>query len=522
MLTQLSPDLWKISAKSNGYLLVRNGRSLLVDCPCGDVAPALREAGVPLPSVVLHTQVQEEHCREWAAFPEAEVWVSDAARDVASRSPRFFADVQTVWADDRNWDDRGEEKYGIAGYVTERLPAKPLHVTRTFVPGEVLEWEGIALEVVALPVSGKRSVGFLWRERGVAFTGDFFHEGGRVVNFYDMERRYGGYCDPELEASVAMARQWGIATFLPTTGPVIENPLADMDRVLELFRNPNRAGVAHFPPERDLQNFPVIRSFGRYREVAKGLYQNTNFGNIVLFVDAQGRGMMLDPANCVWLPWADSVASMHEDLDLLEREAGLTTVEIALVTHPHGDHIQYCDLLRERYGTKILATSDVADRMERPQDFRDPCVVDWYHFPFATVSVDERLEYEKAHDWNGIAVLPMHTPGHCAAHAAFGLEWNGERVACTGDVIQYGGGAVEAGLPFCCNGNAMPELSNATTLRRILAFRPDLICCGHSRSFRDPGLTVLTAWAGLWETQLEALKTYAPGGDLTAATTSPR
>jgi len=48
-----------------------------------------------------------------------------------------------------------------------------------------------------------------------------------------------------------------------------------------------------------------------------------------------------------------------------------------------------------------------------------------------------------------------------------------------------------------------------------------VLCCGHSRSFRDPGLTILSTWAGLWEKQLEALKAYVPDGDLAKATTPP-
>ena len=252
--------------------------------------------------------------------------------------------------------------------------------------------------------------------------------------------------------------------------------------------------------------------------MAKGIFQNTNYGNIVLFVDDAGNGLMVDPGNCVWLDWAGSVASMHEDLDVLEKEAGLKRVTMALATHPHGDHIQYCDLLRERYGTEIVATADVADQMERPEAFPYPCMNDWYNFPFKNIKIDRRVAYEVPFAWQGVEVTPLYTPGHNVAHAAFGLVWNGERVVCSGDVIQYGGGAIGVGLPFCHNGNAVPECSPEVTFRRVAAFAPELVCCGHSRSFRDPGQRILTAWAELWRKQVAILSHYVVDGDMARAT----
>ncbi len=522
-VTALDRDrgIWRVGNETNGYLLVRDGASLLIDCPAADTADALRRAGLPLPEKILHTQVQEEHCREWAAFPGVPVAVAEEARPVAVRDPQFFLEAETFWADDRAWDTLGEEKYGIGGCLTERPPVHPLNVHGVFRPGETVTWRGLALEVVPLPSSGKRSVGFVWREAGVAFTGDLVHAGGRLVNFYDLERSYGGIALAATAEAFARAGTWGVPRFLPSTGPVVETPAADMARVLDLLQHPNRAGVRRQGSRCGMTNFDTLRTFGRHCEIAPRIFQNNNFGNIVLFVDDAGRGLMVDPCNCVWLDWEGSVASMHADLDELEREAGLKRVDTVLITHPHGDHIQYCDLLRERYGATVLATPDVAALMERPADFPYPCLNDWYHFPFKTVAVDRRLAYEQPFDWHGTAVLPVHTPGHCFAHAGFALDWRGERVFCSGDVIQHGGGAIGTGLPFCYNDNGMPDRSPLVTFRRVAALRPELICCGHSRSFRDPDGGIVRDWLALWEAQVDALRDYVPGGDLLRASTPP-
>ncbi len=513
--------IWRVGNETNGYLLVREGASLLIDCPAADTDGALRRAGLPLPEKILHTQVQEEHCREWAAFPGVPVAVAEEARPVAVRASEFFREAETFWADDRAWDTLGEEKYGIGGCLTERPPVHPLDVREVFCPGETVTWRGLALEVAPLPSSGKRSVGFVWRDAGVAFTGDLVHAGGRLVNVYDLERSYGGIALGATAEAFARAGTWGVSRFLPSTGPVVETPAADMARVLDLLQHPNRAGVRRQGSRCGMTNFDTLRTFGRHCEIAPRIFQNNNFGNIVLFVDDAGRGLMVDPCNCVWLDWEKSVASMHADLDELEREAGLKRVDAVLITHPHGDHIQYCNLLRERYGATVLATPDVAALMERPAEFPYPCLNDWYNFPFKNVAVDRRLAYEHPFDWHGTPVLPVHTPGHCFAHAGFALTWRGERVFCSGDVIQHGGGAIGAGLPFCCNDNGMPDRSPLVTFRRVAALRPGLVCCGHSRSFRDPDGGIVRDWLALWEAQVAALRDYVPGGDLPRASTPP-
>lgn len=149
------PGLRMVVSSSNGYLIVENGKSLLIDCP--DVEIPLIGHSVENPEIILHTHIQEEHCREWQAFPDAVVYVPADTADIALRLPRFFEECHTVWGTGREWDTRGEEKYGIAGCVTERPPGAPLNVCGELVPGEVFEWRGNHFEIIALPGHGKPS-----------------------------------------------------------------------------------------------------------------------------------------------------------------------------------------------------------------------------------------------------------------------------------------------------------------------------------------------------------------------------
>ncbi|MHB9129620.1 MAG: MBL fold metallo-hydrolase [Armatimonadota bacterium] len=514
------PQLWQITDGTNGYLLVRGSRSLLIDCPSDTFAEELAAAGLPSPDTILHTQVQEEHCREWSAFPDAQVYVFAESIDVATRAEQFFKEIETEWPPSREWEARGEEKYGVAGCTTERLPEQPLRVAGTLQPGQVFQWEGIDLEVVALPGSGKRAIGFYWRQENVLFSGDLLQNGGYLVNVYDLERSYGGPGGfAELRASLTAVQELKPSLLLPTTGSLITDPMHDSTMLLQRIAWVWKAPARRTDEPYAITNYPPLREFGRYREVIPGVYQNNNYGNIILFVNAAGDGLMIDPDPCVWLSWEENCREIHADLDLLERETGLKRIELAMPTHYHGDHVQYCDLLRERYNTEILATPDVAALMERPQDFPHPCLVDWYGFPFKQIQVDRRIAYDVPFDWHGVAVTPVHTPGHCLAHTGYLLRWQGVRIVCGGDTVQYGQGPIQMGLPCIYNDTAWPDRSPLVTYRWLAQVRPDLVLGGHSHSFFDHDGSIVRDFCAAAEESVRLAAAMVPEGELLRAMT---
>ena len=164
------PDLQIIRSDTNGYAITRNGRTLLIDCP--QTGMHFDKHHFNPPEVILHTHVQKEHCMEWQSFPDTEVYVPAGTADIARRADRFFKDCSTVWPEDRSWDTRGNEKYGVAGAVTERPPEKPLHVKGELKPGRKFTWQDIELEIIVLPGHGKRSIGLYWKKHNVLFSGD--------------------------------------------------------------------------------------------------------------------------------------------------------------------------------------------------------------------------------------------------------------------------------------------------------------------------------------------------------------
>lgn len=515
--------VWRIEAETNGYLIYRENQSLLIDCPVEAISALLLEHNLALPTMILHTQVQAEHCREWAELPEIPVYVPAGSEEIAKRSEQYYADCVAVWPPDREWDYRGEEKYGIGGSTNERPPEKALCVQGILTPGDTFRFADIALDVVALPSSGKYVIGLYWRQAGILFSGDLMHAGGYLVNLYDLERSNNyltGY--DQLRGTLEAVEALAPAVLLPTTGPIITDPATDITalraRITWLYHPPKRrADMAD-----GMTNFTPTRQFGRFREILPGLYQNNNNGNMIVYIDAEGRGIIIDPDPCIWLTWEENCRHVHADLDLLEREAGLKRVELTLITHYHGDHMEYSDLLRARYGTEVLATPDVAALMERPNANRFPFTIDWYGLPFDHILVDRRMTYGESFDWHGITITPIHTPGHCYAHTGYVIPWQGKLTVCTGDTFQYGAGPIACALPSIYSDTAWPDRSMLVTLRKLVALQPDYIVGAHSRCCYDPDGAVVRDWIAVCEEAIaHATGMLPPHASLLQAMTPP-
>jgi glyoxylase-like metal-dependent hydrolase (beta-lactamase superfamily II) len=506
--------------ETNSALIVRGDRSLLIDCGDRDLAARIRAAGLPLPDTVLHTQVQEEHCREWASLPSAAVWVHPESREVALRSERYFADCVTFWAESRYWqgETKGQETYTLCRCPLERPPEQPLNVAGVLPPGQPFLWEDVELDVLDLPGSGRRALGFHWKAEGLLFSGDTLRAGGFLVNFYDCERSYGGPTGyRELLASLRTIAALPLRRAVPATGPVTGRPALDAQRLLDRLERVLR------PPTRDPGHAPFQprREFGLFKQVADGLYQNNNHGNVILYVDDRGRGLCVDPDLCIWKPWEESCRLVHEQLDLLEKEAGLKTIEWALITHYHGDHVEFSDLFRDRYGTRIVATADVAALMERPHDYDYPALVPWYGFPFDHIQVDHHLAYEETLDWHGVPVTPIHTPGHCYSHTGYVIPWKGYRTVCTGDTLQYDAGPLAASLPIYRSDVAWPARGLVRTMERLLELKPDLVLGAHSHVFFDPDGRIVRAWYDAAVDAMGRALALVHDGDLMRAMTPP-
>jgi glyoxylase-like metal-dependent hydrolase (beta-lactamase superfamily II) len=105
----------------------------------------------------------------------------------------------------------------------------------------------------------------------------------------------------------------------------------------------------------------------------------------------------------------------------------VTSIEVALPTHYHDDHVAGLNLLREVEGTEIWSPENVAPILADPMRYDLPC--QWYD----PIPSDRVLPLGQTFRWHEYEITVHELPGHTLYQAAFELEVDGVRVLVTGD-----------------------------------------------------------------------------------------
>lgn len=522
---ELLPGLaiYSLAGTATSHLIVRQGRALLVDCHSRELRRWLERRNLPEPETILHTQVQPEHCREADQFPQARILVHEALFELAADRAAYEQAAHTVWSNPADWmNTLGQEKYGVAGSITVLPPEAPLPVAGTFRDGDRIAWQDLVFEVIPLPGHGRHQVGFVLELEGrplAVFTGDLLCHRACLVNLYDLEINYGGTALPGLPAVLRDLARRPVQRYFPATGlPLADGPAQALELAAAIVACQEalewQSGAFQPAPQ------PEYPQVGRYRRLHQGIYQIDNFGNCILLIDAAGRGLMFDPGPCAY-EVSTRVADFQRDLDLFERECGLRGIDLALVTHVHGDHYDLAPLLRQRYpGCRIGAWDLVARVMEAPWDYPYPALLPWYNLGIDHVPVDDVLHEGEPYAWHDVAIEAIHLPGHCYCHAGYLLTFNGLRLAITGDTVQSRGSADT--LNFILANHSVPGAAagNLGAYRRLLARDLDLNLGGHGSHF-TPCRELYAESVRRIEHVLPFLGRLVPHGDLAAACLRP-
>lgn len=525
IITRLAADLnvYSVVGETTSHLIVRQGKTLLIDCHSPQLPEWIAEQGLPAPEVILHTHVQPGHCREANRFPEARILVHEALVELASDPIGYTRAIQTTWANPADWMmTLGREKYGVAGSVTAFQPAPPLRITGTFRDGDRMPWQDLTLAVRALPGHSLEHVGFVLELAGdplAVFSGDLLRAPAQLVNIYDLESNYGGTALPNLPAVLRGLAELAVRWCFPSTGSVIADG-PKQSRELATAIDEYHAALkwqsgAYVPaPTRE---YPAV---GRYRELHQGIYQIDNLGNCIVLIDAEGRGLMVDPGPCDFES-PTRVDSFRRDLDLLERERNLRTIDLVLITHIHGDHYDMVPVLRDRYPEcRVGALDLVAQVVQSPRDYPYAGLLPWYNVGFEQVVADVVLREDAPYQWHDVAIRSLHLPGHCYCHAGYLLTFNGLRLAFTGDTIQSRGESDT--LSFIIANHSVPDEQSGIlkTYRQMVAESVDLNLGAHGSHFTNCAAMYAESLRRIEHAQ-PYLRRLVPGGDLGAAFLRP-
>lgn len=132
-------------------------------------------------------------------------------------------------------------------------------------------------------------------------------------------------------------------------------------------------------------------------------------------------------SNC-YILWNDDNKGIVVDPGSKDSAAILDAIKIhnvipqlVLLTHEHFDHSWAAEILRERYGVKIVASKEATRRLAIPQNYFNLL---YYNdsTPFYIENIDIPVDVNKCIESFGVQVSCILTPGHTSGSMVFLIE----------------------------------------------------------------------------------------------------
>jgi len=418
-VTEVLPGVFRIADTCNVYVVRAPGErtAFAVDFGSGRVLDHLGEMGIDRITDVLMTH---HHRDQGQGLPRAvaqgiRIHVPPVERDL-------FADVEGMWQSRTLYND-----YNLRQDMFSLVEPVPVH---DVVPEyRRRTYAGTSVEVVPTPGHTTGSVSYVIEREGrrLAFTGDLIYAPGKV---WSLAATQWSYVDNEGPAMTVLScyllMERGLDLLLPSHGGRIDDPtgalalLAErMSRYVDSRRlvRWNLRGLLDDPFIPVTDHLLLNRTSHSYSYV---LRSETGAALIIDYGYDMHTGLPPGGDRAARRPWLAS-------LPALRRNHGVTSIEVALPTHYHDDHVAGMNLLREVEGTEVWAPANVAGVLEAPMVENLPCT--W----FDPIPVDRRLALGESFRWHEYEIFVHHLPGHTLYAAAYEFEVDGIRVLATHD-----------------------------------------------------------------------------------------
>ncbi len=468
-LERLSDNLFLFRDTCNVFLLKEGGRGLLVDFGSGAVLDHLGEAGVTKVEWLLHTHHHRDQCQGDHRAVEARIPIA-----VPSHERHYFADAENFWRNRRIL-----HLYNVRNdffTVTRDIP-----VERDLRDYEVFRWGRYELLVLPTPAHTIGSITLLAQVDGkkVAFSGDLVHSPGKVKTLYDLQYNYGSVDGIDFAVhSLTRLREAGPDLVCPSHGEPFSNPDAGLASLAARLKNwCVFYGQRNLTAENQLK--PISPHLVAGVSTTSSFYAILSDSGKALFIDygsASGNffGSLRDAT-----PVNDRIRFVQHSLPELRSRYGLKSVDVAMPSHMHDDHLNGFPFLQRHHGTKVWCYENMKDVLEHPRHYNLGCILG------EPMRVDRTFRHEEKFRWEEYEFTITHAPGHTDYQMALFVTLDGRRTAFTGDNWF----PAPAGADYQIRHNVIyrnhiESGDHVKAIERILKEEPEWLAPGHGEPFR--------------------------------------
>ena len=464
---KLSDNLFLFEDTCNVYVVRDGNACVLIDFGSGKILDYLGELGVSRVDWILHTHHHRDQCQgDWRAVE----------RGIPIAVPRherhLFEDARNFWRNRRVF-----HLYYVRNDFN--TTAENIRVSRSLADYTIFRWNKIEFFVLPTPGHTLGSITLLATIDGrkVAFSGDLMYAPGKILNLYDTQINYGGSEGIDLGIySLAQLREHKPELLCPSHGEPLRDPDEGIRRTIERLTEYYRFQVG----EPTIASQPIVVSphLIAFHQTTSSFYVILSDSGKALFVDYGSPSGVhfsnFERATAV----NDRIRFVEHNLDLLKRRFGMKSVDVAMPSHMHDDHINGFPHLIRNYGTQIWCYENMVDVFQNPRGYNLGCILGE---PFKVARAFRNGEKFR---WEGFEFEVTYNPGHTEYQMALYVTLDGERVAFTGDAFfmpnPRNDGTMRHNLIFR---NWVESDSHVKSIRNLIAHQPTLICPGHGRPF---------------------------------------
>jgi glyoxylase-like metal-dependent hydrolase (beta-lactamase superfamily II) len=464
---KLSDNLYVFADTCNVYV-VRDGSScVLIDFGSGKVLDHLAGLGISKVDWILHTHHHRDQCQGDHLAMERGIPIA-----VPAHERHLFADAENFWRNRRifhlyyvrndfNTLTRNVRvARALADYATFRWKTIDFFILPT--PGHTLG----AITLVAA-IDGKK----------IAFSGDLMYAPGKIQNLYDTQINYGGAEGIDMGIySLERLRELKPALLSPSHGDTIPDPDSAIAQTVQRLTDYYKFQTGNNPVE-TFRPFAVSRHLVAHDLTTSSFYAIISESGKAMFID-YGSASGLHFGNFMnATPATDRIRFVEHNVDELKRAYGLKSVDVAMPSHMHDDHMNGFPHLMRHYGTKIWCYENMVDVFQNPRGYNLGCILGE---PF---KVTRSFRHGEKFKWEEFEFEVTHSPGHTEYQMALFTTIDGSRVAFTGDAFfpnPRNDGTLRHNIIYR---NHVENDSHLKSIQNLIEHEPAMIAPGHGRPY---------------------------------------
>lgn len=464
---KITENLFVFEDTCNVYV-VRDGAScVLIDFGSGKILDHLPEMGIGKVDWIMHTHHHRDQCQgDWKAV-ERSIPVA-----VPAHEKHLFADAENFWRNRRVF-----HLYYVRNdfnTVTENIK-----VSRALADYSTFQWNKTGFLVLPTPGHTLGSLSLLATVDGkkVAFSGDLMHSPGKILTLHDTQVNYGGTEGIDLGIySLARLREQKPEMLLPSHGEPIPSPDAAVAETIG-----NLTGYYKFQtgknPSEENRAYAVSPHLIAHYQTTSSFYAIVSDSGKAMFIDYGSASSLHFQSFKDAAATTDRIRFVEHNIGALKRDYGLKSVDVAMPSHMHDDHVNGFPHLLRHYGARIWCYENMVDIFERPRGHNLGCILGE---PF---KVNRAFGHGEKFRWEEFEFEVTHSPGHTEYQMALFVTIDGARVAFTADAFFANpreDGTMRHNLIFR---NHVENDSHLKSIHNLIEHEPSLIAPGHGRPF---------------------------------------